>query len=148
MKLTCAVNVPSDYHGPPLERMDLTPGRACLVGDAAHPHGGAFAVGGSLAIEDAYVLSLCIRRSLSSPAAFPLARALAVYSDLRIGHVNKVIAAALSVRKAKDERNDKGLKMAEEEIRKSVLERVETEWIGENDVERAFNALVGGLVSA
>lgn len=28
-----------DYHGPPLERMDLPSGRAVLLGDAGHPHG-------------------------------------------------------------------------------------------------------------
>jgi hypothetical protein len=32
--------------------------------------------------------------------------------------------------------------MTEDEIRQAVLERVETEWIGENDVERDFAQLV------
>lgn len=158
----------ADFHGPPLERMDLPTGRAALLGDAGHPHGqslrtymllaratdpalrplhagGAFAVGGSLAIEDAYALSLCIRRSLAAPTALPLAAALSLYSTLRVAHVNKVIAAALSVRRAKDRRNDLGLKMSEDEIRRSVLERVETEWIAENDVGRDFDRLAGAL---
>lgn len=35
--------------------------------------------------------------------------------------------------------------MTEDEIKRAVLERVETEWIGENDVERDFAQLVACL---
>lgn len=108
--------------------------------------GGAFAVGDSLAIEDAYALALCIRRSVASPSTLPLSAALCLVSNIRVGHVNKVIAAAHSVRQAKDRRSEQGIQLTEDEIRKAVLERDETEWIGENDVERDFERLVAKLV--
>ena len=115
--------------------------------------GGAFAVGGSLAIEDAYALSLTLSHALSLPSSSSsttpptsrhdlLSLALSQYSSLRSAHVQRVVEAANSVRAAKDRRNDLGLKMTEEEIRESVRERVGTEWIAENDVEELFREML------
>lgn len=122
--------------------------------------GGAFAVGGSLAIEDAFALSLFLSSSLP-PASLPipstltpsppttppsrrpsLSHALSQFSLLRTPHLQRVVADANAFRASKDRRNDLGLKMTEEEIRKAVLERVGTEWIGENDVEGQWKEMI------
>jgi len=113
--------------------------------------GGAFAVGGPLAIEDAYTLSLILSHALSKPysSSFPptsrkdlISSALSRYSDLRSSHVQRVVDAANSVRAARERRNNLGSRMTEEEIRKVVWERVETEWIAENDVQEQFGEML------
>lgn len=45
--------------------------RVALLGDAAHTHGGAFAAGGSLAINDAYALALALAHVWHPPAPPP-----------------------------------------------------------------------------
>ncbi|EOD46331.1 putative salicylate hydroxylase protein [Neofusicoccum parvum UCRNP2] len=68
----------------PLPSYTFLRGRVALIGDAAHPHGGAFATGGSLAIDDAYALSLAlfslfpVGSGRARPSPEELARATAV----------------------------------------------------------------------
>lgn len=65
-RVTPSINVYPDYHGPALPSLVVGDGRVVLIGDAGHPHGGAFAAGGTLSIEDAYTLSLCLAHATST----------------------------------------------------------------------------------
>jgi salicylate hydroxylase len=65
-RVTPIINVYPDYHGPALPSLVVGDGRVVLIGDAGHPHGGAFAAGGTLSIEDAYTLSLCLAHATST----------------------------------------------------------------------------------
>jgi 2-polyprenyl-6-methoxyphenol hydroxylase-like FAD-dependent oxidoreductase len=66
----------------PLER--FVTGRACLIGDAAHPTLPFLAQGANMAIEDGMVLSRCLE-------AFPVAEALQRYQHARIERTNTIV---------------------------------------------------------
>ncbi|MBV9248885.1 MAG: FAD-dependent monooxygenase [Acetobacteraceae bacterium] len=66
----------------PLER--FATGRACLIGDAAHPTLPFLAQGANMAIEDGMVLARCLE-------AFPVAEALQRYQRARIERTNSIV---------------------------------------------------------
>jgi salicylate hydroxylase len=62
--------------------------RVTLIGDAAHAHGGAYATGGSLAIDDAYAFSLAIASQFEAadmqrPSVEKIRTALDLYESTR-----------------------------------------------------------------
>lgn len=116
-----------------------------MIGDAAHAHGGAYATGGSLAIDDAYALSLAIahvfppsRTSAASPS--DLGRALRLYEATRKPHAEKLLAIVhrANAKKAASV----GREVGDEELRRMAGERAETGWLHEHDVVAAFEEVV------
>jgi salicylate hydroxylase len=69
--------------------------RVTLVGDAAHAHGGAFAAGGSLALDDSLALGLAFEEVFSSSKATfspeNINKALGLYSQIRQLHTAGVV---------------------------------------------------------
>lgn len=70
--------------------------RVTLIGDAAHAHGGAHATGGSLAIDDAYTLSLAINHvfpitGTRKPSLAEISRALKLYEQIRKPHAERLL---------------------------------------------------------
>ncbi|KAL2786667.1 hypothetical protein BJX66DRAFT_341986 [Aspergillus keveii] len=95
--------------------------RVTLVGDAAHAHGGAFAAGGSLALDDAFALALACR----SP-----------HTDRLLKTVHGQLDASRKV----------GPAVSPEEEDARLLERMrnrpDTVWLSEHDVEAEFAAVL------
>lgn len=123
--------------------------RVTLVGDAAHTHGGAFAAGGSLAIDDAYALALALEHVWPSsavtkgkPSSQQLRKVFQLYERTRKPHINRVldvvrhqvVGQKLSAGQVQGE--------TEEELVKRVMNRMDPAWISEHDVEAAFRAAV------
>ncbi|KAJ5845331.1 hypothetical protein N7534_009000, partial [Penicillium rubens] len=115
--------------------------RVTLVGDAAHAHGGAFAAGGSLALDDSLALGLAFEEVFSSSKATfspeNINKALGLYSQIRQLHTAGVTRKVLFLQHTK-----KRLHL--------LLEtgRPNTEWLSEHDVEAAFTAVVEQLEGA
>ncbi|KAE8149802.1 hypothetical protein BDV25DRAFT_172659 [Aspergillus avenaceus] len=88
-----------NYAGEPLSTW-LLEQRVTIAGDAAHPHGGAFAAGGSLAIDDAYALFLAFEHALGrertcKPTLVEIQCVLAVYDQTRRPHASKLCTLVL-----------------------------------------------------
>ncbi|KAL4819708.1 putative monooxygenase [Aspergillus spinulosporus] len=124
--------------------------RVTLVGDAAHAHGGAFAAGGSLALDDAFALGLAFRYILAR-AGNPdskgrvgvegVKKALELYERTRKPHTHQlleIVHAQLNSKPAA-----KGTEEEEDEkLINRMKRRVDTEWLSEHDVEKAFAHVV------
>jgi salicylate hydroxylase len=123
--------------------------RVTLVGDAAHAHGGAFAAGGSLALDDAFALGLAFKHFFESQpggAEGPISssgveKALQLYSKTRQPHTDRLLRIVHSQVDSKPT----GSGSAEGEDAK-LIERIRnrpnTEWLSEHDVEAAFKKVV------
>lgn len=121
-------------------------GRVTLAGDAAHAHGGAFAAGGSLALDDAWAFGAAVSHVFPAAGGGPLpgpaggwdalARALRLYERTRKGHADRVMAVVRGMNARKVERL--GEVLTDEELRACMRERYDTTWIHEHDVEGAF----------
>lgn len=107
--------------------------RITLIGDAAHAHGGAYATGGSLAIDDAYALSLAISHIFpplsespvtGKPSQESIAIALRLYEKTRKPHAEKLlnIVHVANKRKAASVGKD----VADEDLRRVARERPDT----------------------
>ncbi|KAH6900629.1 hypothetical protein B0T10DRAFT_33098 [Thelonectria olida] len=126
--------------------------RVTLVGDAAHTHGGAFAAGGSLAINDAHALYLSLDHvwpASSAQAGKPTKEQIAdifrLYEATRQPQVNKllgVVHKALAGQKVTVER---GKTETDEQLRQRVSGRMDPWWISEHEVERAFHEAIDKL---
>ncbi|KAJ5136270.1 hypothetical protein N7448_004824 [Penicillium atrosanguineum] len=124
--------------------------RVTLIGDAAHAHGGAFAAGGSLALDDALALSLAMKHVFSSssiPPSFPVdkvGKALELYSKTRQPHTARLLHIIHNQISQKPQGN-----MTPEEEEHALIKRMKsrpnTEWLSEHDVEAAFAATVEQL---
>ncbi|KAJ5318868.1 uncharacterized protein N7506_011572 [Penicillium brevicompactum] len=117
--------------------------RVTLVGDAAHAHGGAFAAGGSLALDDSLALGLAFKHVLKG-ATFSsenIESALRLYSQTRQPHTARllhIVHGQISRKPAAFESSE-----AEDEALVARLKgRPDTEWLSEHDVEAAFAAVV------
>ncbi|KAJ4485602.1 FAD/NAD-P-binding domain-containing protein [Lentinula aciculospora] len=139
-------------------------GRIALLGDAFHPHGGAFAAGGSLAIDDSIALFLSLQHvqqlssttssassslesqvRLSGLSSSELCHALNIYASTRLPHVREVFGAVEQMRRnaAKP-----GRLWDEAKIQEWAKNKKEVTWLHEHDVHRAFaNALNSEHVS-
>jgi salicylate hydroxylase len=116
-----------------------------LVGDAAHAHGGAFAAGGSLALDDSLALGLAFKEVFSSSKATfspeNINKALGLYSQTRQPHTARLLGIVHS------QIDKKGTIFATSGEEDSALiarmtGRPNTEWLSEHDVEAAFTAAV------
>ncbi|KAL2796552.1 hypothetical protein BJX66DRAFT_323870 [Aspergillus keveii] len=121
--------------------------RVTLLGDAAHTHGGAFATGVGLAIDDAYALGLAFDH------VFPAAVAIGAMSPTRIRevfdlyeatrrpHTGKVLAVVHETRAKTADRLQKlfaGEPETDEDFRYRLTHRGDPVWVNEHDVEAAF----------
>ncbi|KAL4918408.1 hypothetical protein BDW62DRAFT_217603 [Aspergillus aurantiobrunneus] len=123
--------------------------RATLVGDAAHAHGGAFAAGGSLALDDAFALGLAFEHVLGSGSGADVpfgradtGRALELYAKTRQPHTDRLLR---TVHGQLDGSQLVAPATAEEENKRVIAKlrnRVDTEWLSEHDVEAAFAEVV------
>lgn len=131
--------------------------RVALLGDAAHTHGGAFAAGGSLAINDAYALALVLahvwplgqQTSAARPTQLELARALRLYDETRRPLVTRLLGIvhgrAQSRRWGAEKRNgEPGDEQGETdaELRTRIANRPDMRWLTEHDVEEEFRAVL------
>lgn len=121
-----------------------------MIGDAAHAHGGAHATGGSLAIEDAYTLSLAIfsvfplsssgeRRGVGSRE---LEGALRLYEEVRKPHAERLLAKVYKANEVKLGRLREGRVESDEELRMRAGKGSDTAWLHEHDVVKAFEDVV------
>lgn len=117
--------------------------RVSLIGDAAHAHGGAYATGGSIAIDDAYAFHLAISHvypvsASEKPTVEQIGKALRLYEATRKPHVERLLSAVLEGNKTKAARA--GKLTSDEELRRMAIERPDTVWLHEHDVISAFEA--------
>ncbi|OAA61787.1 Aromatic-ring hydroxylase-like protein [Niveomyces insectorum RCEF 264] len=124
--------------------------RVVLLGDAAHTHGGAFAAGASLAIDDAYTLYLAVRAVFAEavPVAEPvdaahIGRALQLYEAARRPHAARMLALVHAERAKALARDEKARLTGQpgetdEEFRQRWAARRDAVWLNEHDAEAAF----------
>ena len=120
--------------------------RVTLVGDAAHAHGGAFAAGGSLALDDSLALGLAFKHVFNSPTGQEYStgnveKALGLYGKTRQPHTTRL----LHIVHNQIEQRASACKSFEEEDTKLLARmrnRPDTAWLSEHDVEAAFKAVL------
>ncbi|KXJ85692.1 salicylate 1-monooxygenase [Microdochium bolleyi] len=127
----------------------LGSGRVTLAGDAAHAHGGAFAAGGSLAINDAWAFAQSVLYHFPRTGASRVrlddagvAEVLGLYERTRKPHTDKV-------QKTVQDRNQFLVdqiktRQTDEELREQMRNRRDLTWIHEHDVEAAFSKAIAG----
>ncbi|SPO06349.1 related to salicylate 1-monooxygenase [Cephalotrichum gorgonifer] len=128
----------------------LGDGRVTLAGDAAHAHGGAFAAGGSLAIDDAWAFAASILEvfpaTTTAPSRIPsetdIARALRLYEKTRKEHTDRVLRTVHQGNRKKVARV--GKVETDEELRARMKSREDPSWIHEHDVEATFLSVLAG----
>jgi salicylate hydroxylase len=117
--------------------------RVTLVGDAAHAHGGAFAAGGSLALDDAVALALACRSVQDLSTAENIKGALRLYEKTRQPHTDRLLK---TVHGQLDSSKKVGPPVSPEEEDARLLERMrnrpDTVWLSEHDVEAEFAAVL------
>ncbi|KAK5679584.1 hypothetical protein LTS10_008405 [Elasticomyces elasticus] len=116
-------------------------GRVSFAGDAAHAHGGAFAAGGSLALDDAFAFASAIfhvypPESPQKPSRRQLEAALRLYERTRKPHTDRVLAVVHEGNRKKVE--SLGQAETDEQLRQRMQSRGDTSWLHEHDVEAAF----------
>ncbi|CZT09599.1 related to salicylate 1-monooxygenase [Rhynchosporium agropyri] len=131
-------------------------GRVTLIGDAAHAHGGAFATGGSLAIDDAYALFLSLQTILppsssssfssSSPTIKPspsqILAALQLYENTRRPHAVKLLKVVHANNEMKTRKIITATQETDRELRDRAKRGSNTTWLHEHDVVGAFEEVV------
>lgn len=119
-----------------------------MLGDAAHTHGGAFAAGGSLAINDAYALALSLAHvwpKEGAPTHAQLRRALALYDETRRPLVTRVldlVHGAAQKKRWTGANAENGEKETDEELRARISSRPDMTWLTEHDVEAEFRGVI------
>jgi salicylate hydroxylase len=116
-------------------------GDVTFAGDAAHAYGGAFAAGGSLALDDAYASSLaigtiCPSDSSRKPSRAEIEGALKLYERTRKAHTDRVLSVVREGNKKRVE--SLGRIETDGELRSRMKRRADPYWIHEHDVEAAF----------
>ncbi|KAI0013818.1 FAD/NAD(P)-binding domain-containing protein [Xylariaceae sp. FL0662B] len=127
-----------------LETWVLGGGRVTLAGDAAHAHGGAFAAGGSLALDDAWAFASSIshvfpKDKTRKPNDAEIAKALHIYERTRKPHTDRVMSVvhesnARKVAQYSQPREPE----TDEQLRSRIQNRVDPTWVHEHDVQAAF----------
>jgi salicylate hydroxylase len=115
-------------------------GRATLIGDAAHAHGGALAAGGSLALDDAYAFAAALWHVLppgGERSTEKTQEALSLYERARKSHTDRVIATVRDGNKAILARLKKPTE-TDEQLKERLKNRTDPFWIHEHDVVSSF----------
>ncbi|KAI6311850.1 hypothetical protein MCOR34_005847 [Pyricularia oryzae] len=150
------------YHNAAADGLDswvLGAGKVTLAGDAAHAHGGAFAAGGSLAIDDAWAFAQSLLHVFAgevgdgakATAAFrqpkdksdKVAAALRLYERTRKQHTDRVQKAVADKNRATLQRLRAGVVESDQELRRRMRTRQDLAWIHEHDVVSSFAKAVG-----
>lgn len=133
-----------------LDTWVLGGGRVTLAGDAAHAHGGAFAAGGSLALDDAWAFAAVVTTvfpetatTTTVPTAAKIAAALRLYERTRKAHTDRVMRAVQLGNKKKAARAVTAPE-SDEELRARMEAREDPAWIHEHDVQAVFLKAVDG----
>lgn len=131
-----------------------------LLGDAAHAHGGGVAIGGSLAINDAYAFALAlthvwppagaISTAPASPATKPtqqqLEKVLKLYDETRRPLVNRLLAGVHALAQKRrwmaEKKTVDGKGETDEQLRARIANRPDLSWLTEHDVEAQFEKVV------
>ncbi|KAH9210006.1 hypothetical protein DL95DRAFT_449023 [Leptodontidium sp. 2 PMI_412] len=118
-------------------------GRVTLIGDAAHAHGGAFATGGSLAIDDAYALYLALTTELPTsatekPSSENIMRALKLYEGTRRPHAVKLLKVVHANNEMKTRKIITETQETDLELRARAKRGSNTTWLHEHDVVTSF----------
>ncbi|OKL59949.1 hypothetical protein UA08_04934 [Talaromyces atroroseus] len=134
--------------GVPLKSMTFH-GRVVLIGDAGHTHGGAFAAGGALAINDAHALALALTHvwraeNQSRLSAHQLAQGLDLFDKTRRPHVNRLIELVQRITEPPLDapKPAETAEESDEDFRKMISSMGDENWIAEHDVEAAFQAVL------
>ncbi|KAJ5643494.1 uncharacterized protein N7484_006001 [Penicillium longicatenatum] len=120
--------------------------RVTLVGDAAHAHGGAFAAGGSLALDDAFALGLAFKHVVkSSDGKLPLLlddieKALEFYTNTRKPHTDRLLHVVHHQIGTKTPVS--GTLEEDAKLVSRMKNRPDTVWLSEHDVEAAMGATI------
>ncbi|CAK7268612.1 hypothetical protein SEPCBS119000_003149 [Sporothrix epigloea] len=140
-----------------LSTATVPPGRVTLIGDAAHAHGGAFATGGSLALDDAWALAAALREvvpALSETSASgnvapkaldtDLVQALQLYEATRKAHTDRLLqlvhaANTARVARLRDSKRAAAGPETDEQLLKRIRGRADVTWLYEHDVTAAFS---------
>lgn len=145
-ELTPYVRLYPNYAGTALSTWLPAP-RVALLGDAAHTHGGAFAAGGSLALNDALALALALKHVAESktpgaPLQAPdLQHALQLYDKTRRPHATRL----LNIVHYQLHKKSPTYSSPEEEesaLMARFQNRPDLTWLSEHDVEKAFHDVV------
>lgn len=148
-ELTPSVRLFPNYAGTALSTWLPAP-RVTLLGDAAHTHGGAFAAGGSLALNDAFALGLAFRHAWESRAGnMPLRlaeiqHAFTLYDRTRRPHVAKLLSIVHGAR-LKEQPTYASAEAEDEGLIARLKSRPDLTWLSEHDVEAAFAKTVDEL---
>lgn len=127
-----------------LDTWVLDGGRVTLAGDAAHAHGGAFAAGGSLALDDAWAFTASIlhvfpKNATRKPTDAELLKALRIYEKTRKPHTDKVMSVVHDINAKKVARASQASEPeTDAQLRARINNRVDPSWIHEHDVQAAF----------
>ncbi|KAL5334406.1 hypothetical protein BJX70DRAFT_405460 [Aspergillus crustosus] len=128
--------------------------RVTLVGDAAHAHGGAFAAGGSLALDDAYALGLAFKhfstlksRTSSTSTSTSITKgdiekALQLYTKTRQPHTDRLLQIVHSQFEKKPAEPVGSAGEEDAKLVERIRNRPDTEWLSEHDVEEEFKRVV------
>ncbi|PMD32278.1 FAD/NAD(P)-binding domain-containing protein [Hyaloscypha variabilis F] len=121
--------------------------RVTLIGDAAHAHGGAFATGGSLAIDDAYALHLALKSvfpetASQKPSSREILRALKLYEDTRRPHAVRLLKVAHENNAMKTKKIMAETQETDEELRARAKRGSGTTWLHEHDVVKSFDEVL------
>ena len=114
-----------------------------MIGDAAHAHGGAFATGGSLGIDDAYALYLALisvfpETALQKPSSGDILKALKLYEDTRRPHAVKLLKVVHENNAMKTRKIIAETQETDEELRARAKRGSGTTWLHEHNVVKAF----------
>ncbi|KAL8387019.1 hypothetical protein RB595_010218 [Gaeumannomyces hyphopodioides] len=135
-------------------------GRVTVAGDAAHAHGGAFAAGGSLGIDDAWAFAQSVmhffpRRGSAGGAVPPadlgssqganVTAALRLYERTRKAHTDRVQRTVRDKNDGVLRRLRAGAEETDEAMRRRLTSREDLAWIHEHDVVAAFAGAVAAV---
>lgn len=124
-----------------LDTWILGDGRVTLGGDAAHAHGGAYAAGGSLAINDAWAFAKSVLHYIPATSTSPLddqtsTKILTLYERTRKPHTDRVQRTVQQRNKFLVNQIKKT--QTDEQLRKAMTKRDHLSWLHEHDVQSAF----------
>lgn len=114
-----------------------------MIGDAAHAHGGAFATGGSLAIDDAYalyrsILAVYPETSTQKPTPKEILKGLKLYEDTRRPHAVKLLKVVHENNAMKTKKITAETQETDDELRARAKRGSGTTWLHEHDVVKSF----------
>ncbi|KAL4894225.1 hypothetical protein BDV59DRAFT_176065 [Aspergillus ambiguus] len=146
-ELTPSVRIFPNFAGNPLPTW-VFGSRVTLVGDAAHTHGGAFAAGGSLALDDAFALGLSLKHVFASSSSDgeiftrqAIQKALELYDQTRRPHTTRLLNIIHGLI-GRDTLSTATPQEAEARLLSKTVNRPDTSWLTEHDVEQEFERVI------